>query len=150
MARKNSSESRSQAGNSTESEEQGEAKLPAEQEGGEPTRSRLSFRPRVDIYETEEGLVLLADMPGARPDGVDVNLDRRELTIRACVEEEDEPDQMSIIHREYQVGDFERRFQLAGDFDIEKIEAKLTNGVLHLKLPKAPQPEAKRIEVRSG
>lgn len=150
MAREKTSESK----NSLEradapNTEQGDDKLPAEREGGEPTRSRMTFRPRVDIYETEQGLELLADMPGARPDSVDVRLERRELTIRAIVDEH-EPQEMSLLHREYWVGDFERRFQLAGDFDVDRIEAALTNGVLHLKVPKAPEPEAKRITVNAS
>ena len=57
---------------------------------------------------------------------------------------------MTLLHREYQVGDFERRFQLAGDFDTDGIEARLTNGVLQLTVPKAPEPEARRIEVKAG
>jgi len=150
MARKKDSEERKRPEKNAApdtSREQGEAKLPAEEDGGEPTRSRLTFRPRVDIYETDEGMVLLADMPGAGSDSVEVNLDRRELAIRASIDE-DEPDEMSILHREYQVGDFERRFQLAGDFDVENIKARLTNGVLELKIPRAPEPQAKRIEVK--
>src|ERR671927_1482876 len=67
----------------TEPQEQAEQKFPAEQGGGERTRSRRTFRPRVDIYETEQGLMLLADMPGAKPDGLDITLERRVLSIRA-------------------------------------------------------------------
>jgi HSP20 family molecular chaperone IbpA len=88
-------------------------------------------------------------MPGASPGSIDVNLDRRELTIRARIDE-DEPEDMSVVHREYETGDFERHFQLAGDFDVEKIEAKLKDGVLRLKLPKAPEQEARRIEVKAS
>lgn len=135
--------------NASPADEQGEEKLPAERNGGEPTRSGPTFRPRVDIYETDDGLVLLADMPGANPGSIDVNLDRRELTIRARIDE-DEPEDMSVVHREYETGDFERHFQLAGDFDVERIEAKLKDGVLRLKLPKAPEQEARRIEVKAS
>ena len=144
MARKKATEA-----NDAPAPEQGEEKLPAEQAGGEPTRSRLTFRPRVDIYETDEGLELRADMPGAEPDSVEVNLEHRELLIRARVED-DEPEDMSPVHREYQIGDFERRFQLAGDFDTDKIEARLANGVLRLTVPKAPEPEAKQIKVKAS
>src|SRR4029453_12138449 len=68
--------------------EPNEQKVPVEQEGGgERTRSRLTFRPRVDIYETESGLMLLADVPGAKPEGLTIMLERRVLIIRAEVEE---------------------------------------------------------------
>ena len=66
-----------------ETGQQDQGKLPAEQSGGEPTRARRTFRPRCDIAETDKGLVLIADVPGAKADGLDIQLDRRELTIRA-------------------------------------------------------------------
>lgn len=130
-------------------QEQGEAKLPAEQQSGEPTRSRPTFRPRVDIYETDQGLVLLADVPGATPDGINISLERRELILRAAVVE-DAPDNMSALYREYQVGDYERRFQLSGDFDTDNIQAKLADGVLTLTIPKAAQVQAKQITVQAS
>ena len=85
-------------------------------------------RPRVDIYESGQGLTLVADVPGARADALDISLERRELTIHAGVEE-NPPDGMSPLYREYQVGDYERRFPLAGDVDADKIDASLNNGV---------------------
>jgi len=126
-----------------------QGKLPAEQQNGEPTRARPTFRPRCDIAETERGLVLIADVPGATQDGLDIQLERRELTIRAEVAQ-DTPEGMSPLYREYQVGDYERRFTLTGDFDTDRIEANLSNGVLTITLPKAEQPEARRIEVKAG
>ena len=125
------------------------SKLPAEQNGGEPTRSRPTFRPRCDILETEKGLLLIADVPGAKPGGLDIRLERRELTIRAEVED-DAPEGMSPLYREYRIGDYERRFTLTGDFDTDHISAELSNGVLTLVLPKVDEPEARRIEVRAG
>ena len=65
----------------TEPQEQAEQKFPAEQGGGERTRSRRTFRPQVDIYETEQGLMLLADVPGAKPEGLEITLERQVLTI---------------------------------------------------------------------
>lgn len=125
------------------------SKLPAEQEGGERTRARPTFRPRCDIAETERGLVLVADMPGASAEGLDISLERRELTIRAEVEDHP-PEDMSPLYREYEVGDYERRFTLSGDFDADAIEASLANGVLTLTVPKAAEPEAKRIAVKAS
>ena len=125
------------------------SKMPAEQEGGEPTRSRPTFRPRVDILETERGLMLMADVPGAARDGIEVSLERRELTLRARVEDH-APEGMSAVLREYQVGDFERRFTLTGDFDTDAIEADLQDGVLTLTIPKAQEAQAKRIELKGA
>jgi HSP20 family molecular chaperone IbpA len=125
-----------------------EAKLPAEQGAGERTHDRPMFLPRVDIYETETGLVVAADLPGVKPDGLEVTLEKRVLSIYGRVDEE-VPEGYSLVYREYEVGDFERQFTLSGDFDINGIEANLKDGMLRLAIPRAPEPEAKRIEVRT-
>jgi HSP20 family molecular chaperone IbpA len=139
--------SRKKEGQKREAQSEPVAKLPAEQEGGERTRSRATFRPRVDIVETDDALVLVADVPGAERDGLGISLDRRVLTVRAEIHD-DAPEGMSALYREYEIGDYERRFQLAGDFDTENIEADLKNGVVTVTIRKAKQPEAKRIEVK--
>jgi HSP20 family protein len=125
-----------------------ETKLPAEQGAGERTHDRPMFLPQVDIYETETGLVVAADLPGVKPDGLEVTLEKRVLSIYGRVDEET-PEGYSLVYREYEVGDFERQFTLSGDFDINGIEATLKDGMLHLAIPRAPEPEAKRIQIRS-
>src|SRR5215213_6729329 len=120
--------------------EPNEQKMPVEQEGGgERTRCRLTFRPRVDIYETESGLMLLADVPGAKPEGLTITLDRRVLSVRAEVEEH-APQGYSPIYQEYQVG----------DFDPDRIEAGLSDGVLRLTIPRAEQAAARTIKITAG
>ena len=147
MARKTQNATEQQA--QDEQQTQAGQKMPAEQEGGERTRSRWTFRPQVDIYETEQGLVVLADVPGAKPEGLDITLERRVLTIRAAVEDH-APDGYSPVYQEYEVGDFECQFTLSGDFDPDKIEASLADGVLRVTIPRAPQPEARTIKVTTG
>src|SRR5215204_100157 len=121
----------------TESPDQAEQKLPAGQQGGERTRSGRTFRPR------------LADVPGARPDGLTITLDRRTLNVHAQVEDH-APQGYSPVYQEYQVGDFECDFTLSGDFDADKIEASLANGVLRLTIPRAEQAEARTIKIKAG
>ena len=125
-----------------------EGKLSAERDAGERTHERSVFVPRVDIYETETGLVIIADLPGVTPEGLEVTLEKRVLSIYGRFEE-NTPEGYSQAYREYEVGDFERQFTLSGDFDINGIEANLKYGVLHLAIPRAPEAAAKRIEVRS-
>jgi HSP20 family protein len=127
----------------------GEEKLPAEEGGGERTRAHPTFRPRVDIFETENGLTLVADMPGVPPDNADIRLEKRELTIHGRVEDA-APEGYSPVYREYEVGDFERRFTLGGDFDPERIEAELRDGVLTLTIPRSQEAAARTIKIRSG
>src|SRR3954466_12813251 len=126
-----------------------EQKQPAEEQGGERTRARRTFRPSVDIYEVENGLMLLADVPGATPEGVTITLERRALSVHARVEEH-APEGHSLVYQEYEVGDFECQFTLAGEFDAEKIEASLTNGVLRLTIPKAAEAQARTIQIKAG
>ena len=130
-------------------QDQPEPKRPAEQQGGEPTRSRRTFRPPVDIYETENGLMLVADVPGATAEGMTVTLERRGLSVHAGVED-DRAEGYSLVYQEYDVGDFECQFTLAGDFDADRIEANLTNGVLRLLVPKAAQAQARTIQINAG
>jgi HSP20 family molecular chaperone IbpA len=132
-----------------EQPDQADQKMPAETQGRERTRSGRSFRPRVDICETDRGLMLLADMPGAKPDGLTITLDRRALNVHAAVEDH-APEGYSPIYQEYQIGDFECDFTLAGDFDADKIEASLTNGVLRLTVPRAEQAAARTIKINPG
>ncbi len=137
---------------SPSSSEQGQTrpeKLRAEQETGERTHDRPVFRPRVDIYETEEGLVLAADLPGVAADGLDIRLERRVLTIYGRVSSTP-PEGFSPVYREYEIGDFERHFTLSGDFNTDAIQADLSDGVLKISIPKAPEPQAKRIDVRAS
>ena len=132
----------------SEQHEQSE-KMPAEQVVGERTRSRRTFRPPVDIYETEQGLMLLADVPGAKPESLRITLERHVLNIWAEVEDH-APEGYSSIYREYEVGDFECQFTLSGDFDAEKIEASLTDGVLRLTIPRAAEAAPRTIKVKAA
>ena len=152
MARKTTGRANEAQESSLQTAEQqptsGAEKLPAEPVEGERIHERAVFRPRVDIYETGSGLVLTADLPGVSPDGLDIRLEKRVLTIHARVDA-DTLESYSPVYREYEVGDFERSFTLSGDFDEDNIAADLKDGVLRLSIPRAPEPEARRIEVRT-
>jgi len=149
MATTPKSEPSQQGPDPQDTSEPNEQKTPVEQSQGERTRSRLTFRPRVDIYETESGLMLLADVPGAKPEGLTITLDRRVLSVRAEVEEH-APQGYSPSYQEYQVGDFECEFTLSGDFDPDRIEAGLSDGVLRLTIPRAEQAAARTIKITAG
>ena len=118
-------------------------------EGVERTRTRPVYAPRTDIFETDDGLVILADMPGVSADGVDVTLERNVLTIRGRTEDSP-PQGFSPVYLEYQPGDFERVFTLSEDIEAERIQANVKSGVLRLFLPKAGPAQTKRIQVRAS
>src|ERR1700758_5294923 len=111
--------------------------------------SRPIFVPPSDIYETRDSIVVLAEMPGVGPDGVDITLERRMLTIRGR-SAASEHTGYQRIYNEYADGDYERVFTLSENIDRDRIEATLKDGVLHLVLPKAETAKPRRIELRAS
>ncbi len=117
-------------------------------EGLERTRDRPIYASRVDIVETEDALETLADMPGVTKEGVEVTLDQRVLSIRGRPDIS-LPEELAPLYLEYQPGDYERAFTLSDAVDPTGIEARVKDGVLHLRLPKAAPAKRQRIEVRA-
>ncbi len=113
----------------------------------ESTRSVPVYVPAVDIYETEESLVVLADMPGVAPDNVDIDLKDDLLTIRGTVSPEGQAERMLL--REYGVGDYYRQFTIGRIIDQSKIEAVMKDGVLKLTLPKVDAAKPRKITVKT-
>jgi len=115
----------------------------------ERTRARKAFVPRADIYETNDAIVIVADMPGIDENSVDITLEKNVLTINGYVEPQ-APEDYGLAYAEYEVGDYQRRFNLSNQIDLEKIEASVKNGVLHLHMPKIGSAVAKKISVQAG
>jgi HSP20 family molecular chaperone IbpA len=118
------------------------------QRGVEPTQQGRVFLPPTDIRETNESIVLTADMPGVKVDDVNVTLENDVLTVRGTVAEEHRSDS-GAAYAEYEVGNYQRSFALSDEIDRDKIDARMNNGVLTLTLPKT-RPSQKRIEVKAG
>lgn len=118
-------------------------------DGAERTRARRAYVPRVDIYETDDAIVLLTDMPGIDENSVDIMLEKNVLTINGTVDAES-PDNYSLSYAEYESGDYERSFNLSNEIDREKIEATVKNGVLRLYLPKAAPAKTRKITVKGS
>jgi HSP20 family protein len=112
----------------------------------EQTRPGRTYRPNVDIVETENGLHLWADMPGVDEGSVDVELAEGVLEIRGRVATEDY-EQLRPVYTEYNVGNYEARFRLSSSIDETRISAKLKNGVLELDLPKSEAAKPRRIQI---
>jgi HSP20 family protein len=113
----------------------------------ERTRPGRYYVPDVDIREDETALWLWADMPGVERDAVEVELADGVLTVEGRVALGDY-EGLSPLYTEYNVGNWVRRFSLPTDrFDHEHISARLDNGVLEVKLPKAEAARPRRIAV---
>jgi len=110
---------------------------------------RLLFTPPIDIYETPEGLVLYADLPGVTADSLDLQVQDKRLTLYGRVHQSTGA-AVRVLHQEYQTGDFLRSFILSDEVDHERIQAKLNNGVLRVELPRAARAKPRRIDVSSG
>ena len=126
-----------------------EAKPKQKVERRETTRPGTYFQPPVDIFETPDELVVVADMPGVLSDGVDVDLKGDELSIEGRVLRDDY-DGLKPLYVEYGVGGYYRSFALGEMVDRAAIKAQLKNGVLVLKLPKAEAARPRRISVEAG
>jgi HSP20 family protein len=124
--------------------EKQEVAAPAEQ-----TRSGVTFSPSVDIFETDQQITLLADMPGVEPDGLNIDLRDSILTLSGAVKPTEGPDEQELLI-EYEVGQYFRQFTLSEVIDQERIDAKLKDGVLHLTLPKVARATPRTITVSAG
>lgn len=118
-------------------------------EAGTPRRAEEEFRaPAVDVYETEDRLVLIADMPGVAESGMEVSVEEDTLSIigrpapRASAPG-------NVMYSEFAPLPFRRVFTLSDDIRRDGIEGKIRDGVLRLNLPKAEQAKVRRIPITS-
>jgi len=118
-------------------------------EGIERTRARRQYVPRADIYETDDNIIVVADMPGVDESTIDVTVEKNVLSISGYPEIE-RPDGHRLAYAEYETGDYVRNFTLSDQIDQEHIEAVVRDGVLRLTLPKAAPAKAKKIEVKAA
>jgi HSP20 family protein len=113
----------------------------------ERTRDRRAFIPHTDIYETDDQIVVVADIPGAGEENIDITLEKNILSINAYIEPEEYED-YSLALAEYEIGDYQRTFRLSDEIDTDNINATVKDGVLRLYLPKAAKAMTKKISVQ--
>ncbi|HEY7269204.1 MAG TPA: Hsp20/alpha crystallin family protein [Dehalococcoidia bacterium] len=122
------------------------AKDRAEAARPEATRGGVYFTPRVDIVETDAELTLYAEVPGVRPEDVDLRYEKGELLLHGRVKPRQ--GQRSMLLQEYEEGDFYRAFTIHESIDSGRIEAECKNGVLTVHLPKTEAVRPRQITVR--
>jgi HSP20 family molecular chaperone IbpA len=118
----------------------------------EPTEQKRGgrwYRPNVDIVESAEELTVVADVPGAKGDDIDIHFENGSLTLHARVMPR-QPADTDLLLQEYGVGDFQRTFQLGESIDANRISAEYRDGVLTLHLPKVEAAKPRKIEVRTA
>ena len=114
----------------------------------EATRGGIYYTPRVDIYESADEVVLQCDLPGVKPQDVDVRFEKGELSLYGKVQTRQAP--AEYLDEEYGVGDFYRSFTIGEEVDAAKISAECRDGVLTIHLPKQEKVKPKRISVKAG
>ena len=115
---------------------------------GNNTEARV-FVPQVDIVESEDRILLVADLPGVDQEGIEVTLEKNVLTLRGAVKSH-APEGYSLAYSEYAVGNYERAFTVSNDIDRQGIEAVVKDGVLKLTLPKAKHAVMQKIAVKTA
>ena len=103
----------------------------------------------VDMYETDDHVVVKAPIPGVKADEIDVSVTGDTLTIKGEVKEEDEVRRENYLRRERRYGSYCRTVTLPGGLETDKAEADYSNGVLTLTFPKAEEVKPKSIKIKS-
>jgi HSP20 family protein len=118
--------------------------------GGWPLLSGTSQGLALDMYETDDNLVVEASLPGFKSDEVDISVVGNTLTIKGEHEERQEEEKEGKYHfRERRYGSFQRSVSLPADVNADQAAASFENGVLKLTLPKREESKPRRIQVKA-
>lgn len=110
-------------------------------------RSGRPWAPAVDVYETENELVLKADLPDIKQEDIDVRVENQTLTLAGERKFDSTSDKNGYHRIERGYGSFVRSFSVPNTFDTEKIDAQYKNGVLTVTLPKKEHAKPRQIKV---
>jgi HSP20 family molecular chaperone IbpA len=127
------------------------SKLPVKKDLKQPTgkvaesTSDINYiSPAVDVYETEDKLVMMLDMPGVSKDEIKVHIDNSVITITGNAKI---PQKGDFRYLEFRPCDYKRSFELGAEIDQEKIQADYKQGVLSIQMPKQEKPKNKEITI---
>lgn len=112
-------------------------------------QSEFTLTPDVDIYEDEECISVQADMPGVSKDRLDIEVNKDALIIEGQAEI-DMPKGIEALWADVQSTRYRRTFVLSAELDTEKVDAKLKDGVLSIRIPKRAEAKPRKIEIATG
>ena len=118
------------------------------EKGQEATRPTRAFMPNADIFETEDALTVVLEMPGVDRDNIN-SVENGVLTVEGTINF-GKYEGLQPVYGEYNVGPFRRSFRISSRIDQENINAGMSDGVITLVLPKVEEAKPRRIEVRTG
>lgn len=113
------------------------------------TKSLRTYRPRVNIVETDAEIVVSAEMPGVDEDSTEIEIEKGLLTLTGTISLP-EIDGYELAYSEFEPGRYERQFKLSDQIDQERIDATVKNGMLRLVLPKVPEQVPSKVTVKAG
>ena len=113
--------------------------------GGEP---ETYFLPAVDVSETPDELVLVADMPGVAPENLEVTVEDGILTFSGRVPESANEGSRQPVQKEFLSGDYYRQFRVPREFAAERINASLKAGVVTIRIPRDERSKPRRIPIQ--
>ena len=119
----------------------------SQQQGKQPEQRHVV--PPVDVFENDNAITLLADLPGVTREQLHVRVDGGNLLLEATAATAG-PENMQLVYGEAQCPAYRRQFTLSRELDTSRIEAQLRDGVLRLTIPKAEEARPRRIDVRAG
>lgn len=119
------------------------------QKNPEHTRPGPLYSPAVDIFENDKAITVLADMPGVKAEELEIDLRESVLTLTGRIAPPVAEREASVL-QEYAPGTYFRQFVLSETIDQAKIDAKLSDGVLRLELPKVERARPRQISVKGG
>lgn len=113
-----------------------------------PSLARTGGGPRLDMYETDEGFVVKAAIPGLKPEDLEITVDGNTLTIKGEVRAEEDVEESHYVYRERWHGSFRRTVTLPKEVLADGVEAEFEDGVLTLTLPVVEPVQPKTIDVQ--
>jgi HSP20 family protein len=118
--------------------------------GGDNEMMRGAWSPSVDIYENKDNIVLEAELPGMKPEDVNISIENNVLTVHGerKFEKKDDKDNFHRVERSY--GSFTRSFTLPPTVSAENVDAEFENGILRLTMAKREEAKPRRIEIKAG
>jgi HSP20 family protein len=104
----------------------------------------------MNVYEEGDNFVVEAQIPGMKPEDIDINIEHGTLTVRGESKSEQERRERNYVIREHRAGSFSRSIRLPDMVDPDACEATYDNGILRLTLPKSEQAKPRRIPIQAG
>jgi len=106
-----------------------------------------AYSPDVDIYASDDEVLFIVDLPGVNKGDVDIQVDETDTLVIRAKNSYKELDEAML--RQYRIGDYYRAFQISEDYDKDKVQAKLENGLLQIAIPKKESAKPRKIEIKA-